>query len=100
MPDRPLIILPAPAVAQRSRLPGGAKTPHLPGSGRQGERLGPKFDVLRAYFEQRRVQLLASAAGQMGGEVMVFVTVGSIANFLAAPKGGPWVGVFGGLGVY
>ena len=86
MPDRPLIILPAPAVASRGRPPGGGTPPHLPGRGRQGERLAPQFEILRAYFAQRAVELTASAAGQVPEEVIVFETVGSVTNFITASR--------------
>ena len=86
MPDRPLIVLPSPAAASRGRLPGGGGSPHLPSRARQGQRIGPKFETLRAYFEQRTVGFRASAAGQVPEEVIVFETVGSIANFLNAAR--------------
>lgn len=86
MPERPLIVLPAPAAASRGRPPGGGAPPHLPGRARQSQRLGPRFATLRAYFEQRTVELRASAAGQIPEEVIVFETVGSIANFLNAAR--------------
>ena len=84
MPDRPLIVLPAPAAASRSRLPGGGANLHLPGRGRQGQRLGPRFETLRVHFEQRSAEIRASAAGQMPEDVIVFETIGSIANFVIA----------------
>lgn len=82
MPERPLIVLPAPTHASRGRSPGGGNIPHLPGRARQGQRLGPQFDTLRTYFEQKTVELRASAAGQISEDVIVFETVGSVANFL------------------
>ena len=86
MPERPLIVLPSPAAATRGRLPGGGGMTHLPSRGRQGQRIGPKFETLKAYFEQRAVELRASAAGQVPEEVIVFETVGSVANFLNAAR--------------
>jgi hypothetical protein len=86
MPDRPLIVLPAPVVASRGHLPRGGAPPHLPGRVRQGQRLGPRFETLRVYFDQRTVELRASAAGQVPEEVIVFETVGSVANFLEAAR--------------
>ncbi len=86
MPERPLIVLPSPAQASRSQLGGGGGSPHLPSRGRQGQRLSPKFDSLRDYFQQRAVEIRASAAGQIPEEVIVFETVGSIANFLNAAR--------------
>ncbi|MBI4660311.1 MAG: S8 family peptidase [Verrucomicrobia bacterium] len=86
MPDRPLIVLPAPAIASRGRPPGGGAPPHLPGRARQGQRLGPRFEILREYFEHRTVELRASAAGQIPEEVIVFETVGSVAHFLEAAR--------------
>jgi hypothetical protein len=86
MPDRPLIVLPSPAAASRGRLPSGGSSHHLPGRSRQGQRIGPMFETLRAYFEQRTVEFRASAAGQIPEEVIVFETVGSVANFLNAAR--------------
>lgn len=86
MPDRPLIVLPSPVPASRGRLPGGGGSPHLPSRSRQGQRLGPKFETLRTYFEQRTIELRVSAAGQIPEEVIVFETVGSVANFLYAAR--------------
>src|SRR2546429_5258758 len=95
MPDRPLIVLPAPAAASRGGLPRGGASPHVPGRVRQGQRLGPRFETLRAYFEQRTVELRASAAGQVPEEVIVFETVGSVANFLEAARRMPGLDFLG-----
>jgi hypothetical protein len=86
MPERPLIILPAPAVAQRDRSPGRGNSPHLPGHIRQGERLTPQFQILRDYFAQRAVELTPSASGHVPEEVIVFETVGLVSNFLQAAR--------------
>jgi len=86
MPDRPLIVLPSPATASRGRLPSGGGSLHFPSKAKQGQRIGPKFETLRAYFEERTVELRASAAGQIPEEVIVFETVGSVANFLKAAR--------------
>lgn len=86
MPDRPLIVLPAPGIASRSRPFGGGTPPHFPSRARQGQRLTPRFETLHAYFQQRSVELLASAAGQIPEEVIVFETVGSVTNFLDAAR--------------
>ena len=86
MPERPLIVLPAPARASRGRPPGGGSPPHVPGRDRQGQRLGPRFETLRAYIEQRTVEFRTSADGQIPEEVIVFETVGSVAKFLNAAR--------------
>ena len=86
MPQRPLILLPAPARASRGRPPGGGAPPHVPSRARQGQRLGPRFETLRVYFEQRTVEFRASAAGQIPEDVIVFETVGTVANFLNAAR--------------
>src|SRR4051812_24043426 len=86
MPERPLIILPAPAVAERDRPPGGGNSPRLPGRTRQDERLTPQFEILRDYFAQRAVELTASAAGHVPEEVIVFETVGLVSNFIQAAR--------------
>jgi len=84
MADRPLIVLPAAAVASRTKLGSGPSATHFPSRRRQGERLSPRFDELRVFFEQRTAQLQATAAGQVPEEVIVFETIGTVANFLKA----------------
>lgn len=86
MPERPLIVLPAPAPAARTRPPSGGGSPHFPSVARQGQRLGPKLEALRTYFVEKTVEVMPSAEGQVPEDVIVFETVGSVANFLTAAK--------------
>jgi hypothetical protein len=44
------------------------------------------LDALRAYFDRKAIELRASAAGQVPEEVLVFETIGSVADFLRAVK--------------
>jgi hypothetical protein len=45
------------------------------------------LQALRDYFDRKALDLRASAAGQVPEEVLVFETIGSVANFLRAAKG-------------
>ena len=86
MPERPIIVFPAPTVASRAKLNGFGKPPHFPSRARQGQRLNPKFDTLKVYFERKAVELMGTAAGQVPEEVIVFETVGSITKFINATR--------------
>ena len=86
MPDRPLIILPEPSLASRGNVPRGGSRFHLPSRDRQGTRITPQFEVLLRYFEQRALDLRQSAAGQIPEEIIVFETVGTVANFLETAR--------------
>ena len=86
MANRPLIVLPEPSIASRPRLRSMITPPHYPDRARQGQRLKPRLDELESYFDQKAVELRASAAGQVPEEVIVFETIGSVANFLKAVK--------------
>jgi hypothetical protein len=86
MPERPIIVLPEPSVAARSKLGGGPPKTHFPTRARQGDRLNPRFNTLRKQFEERLVSLHVSAAGQMPEEVVVFETVGPLKDFIDSAK--------------
>ena len=85
MPERPLIVLPAPARANRGYWGPRGRDPHLPSRARQGARLAPRLQAVQNYFQQQTV-LHATAAGQIPEEVIVFETIGSAGNFLEAAK--------------
>lgn len=84
MADRPLIVLPRPALATRSRPPGGGGPIHFPSVSRQGTRLSPRFEAIRKYYEDRLITLRVSAAGMLPEEIVVFETVGPVTDFLRA----------------
>jgi len=85
MPDRPLIVLPSPASASRSDWGPRGRDPHLPNRARQGSLLTPRFQAVQNHFQQQTA-LLASAAGQIPEEVIVFETIGAVGDFLEAAK--------------
>jgi hypothetical protein len=87
MPERPLIVLPRPVVSEAAgRTPRWPPRPHFPNAGRQEQRLTPQFQALQQYFAQQTAMLQATAAGAAAEEVVVFETVGSIQNFIAAVR--------------
>lgn len=96
MPERPLLILPAPTEpAKRGKKKGGGGRPHLPSRDRQAERLAPRFTVLQEALAARRARLSTEASGVVPEEVIVLETVGSVNNFIVAVRnieGLEWLG--------
>ncbi len=95
MPDRPLLILPAPAVVVQRRLHGFPPgRVHRPERQRQGERLESKFDRLRRALEERRVEVQVAAEGTTPEEVLVLEVVGGVEEFVSAVRqvGLEWLG--------
>jgi Subtilase family len=96
MPDRPLLVLPAPG----DPVERGKKTPaipsfHRPGRSRQVERLAPRFEQLQQAFAARRARLHAEAQGFVPEEVLVLETVGTVDGFLGGVEripGMEWLG--------
>ncbi len=80
---RPLLALGAPEIGVRLKQPSSVPpSVHGPGSGRQGERLGPKFRELVDAFDSRRAQLSAETVDEIDPElVLVFDLAGTIADF-------------------
>lgn len=96
MPELPLLFLPFPHLADRTKKtfhPGGI---HKPDVTRQGQRLSPIFSELQAAFEARRVEVQQNVAGIIDPEqVLVIETVGSVDEFANAVKriqGLEWMG--------
>ena len=85
MPERPLLILPDPGepLPPRKRGGGGGKA-HLPSRERQVERLAPRFQVLQAAMEARRMRLQIESHDLVPEEAVVLETVGTIENFVRA----------------
>lgn len=96
MPERPLLILPAPTEpAKRSKKNGRCGQLHLPSRGRQVERLAPQFTVLQNTFDTRRASLRTEASGAVPEEVIVLEIVDAVDNFIVAVRnieGLEWLG--------
>lgn len=96
MPDRPLLILPAPGEpARRAKKSGGGGSPRLPTKPRQVERLTPRFVAFEQALAARRAQLRTEPAGLAPEEVIVLETVGPVENFIVAVRnveGLEWLG--------
>ena len=96
MPERPLLILPAPGEpAKRRNRGGGGGNFQSPGRERQAERLNPQFELLQRAMEARRVRLQAEAQGLIPEEVIVLETIGTVENFIRAVERVPgmeWLG--------
>ncbi len=95
MPNRPLLLFPAPELAEKGNLPQGFGRTHKPSHGRQGERVSPLFAQLQAAFDARQVELQQTAAGVEPEQVLVIETIGNIENFANAVRrieGLEWMG--------
>ena len=82
--DYPILVFPAPALAERARRFGGGGRPNRPGARRQGERLAPQFRRLEEALANRRLALQGSSLGIEPEQVLVLETVGPVANFIRA----------------
>lgn len=95
MTDRPLLFFPLPEKTTRSIQGSGTPKVHRPSTGRQGERLAPKFDQLRKHFTHENAEVYETVSGVDPEQVLVFETIGSIDNFANAVKkieGFEWLG--------
>ena len=96
MPERPLLILPAPGEpAQRRKKRGGGGRFNRPGRERQAERLTPRFEQLQRTLEARRTRLQTDVQGIVPEEVVVLETIGTIEGFIRAVEkipGMEWLG--------
>ncbi|MGH9890891.1 MAG: S8 family peptidase, partial [bacterium] len=96
MPERPLLILPAPGEpAERRKKPPGRGRFHLPGRERQAERMSPRFEQLQRALDARRARLQTEAQGLVPEEVIVLETIGSVEGFVRAVEkvsGMEWLG--------
>jgi len=86
MPYRPLLILPSPTKAARESLSAAPTKMHTPASGRQSQRIGPKFELLQKAMETESIPLRTTAAGAEPEQVIVLEIVGSVENFANAVK--------------
>lgn len=96
MPERPLLILPAPGEPERrGKKTGGGGRPRVPTRERQTERLAPRFTALQQAFDARRAHLRIEAAGLTPEEVIVLETAGPVEDFIVAVRkidGLEWLG--------
>jgi len=95
MPDRPLLLLPQPEVAEREKLPPAPSRIHRPTHSRQGQRLSPIFTRLQTEFATRRAELQQTAAGADPEQVLVIETIGNVEDFANAVRrvdGFEWMG--------
>ena len=83
MAEFPLLPIPTPEPDQRPPGPGGGNNLHLPGRARQGERLEPVFQRLRAVFKAGRdpLTLLDDPAGIAPERALVLEIAGTIDQF-------------------
>lgn len=79
----PLLLLPNPSPIDREGGRSVLPTLHCPDHNRQGERLTPMFRTLQAAFDTRRLELQAFAPNADPDLVVVFETVGAIADFIS-----------------
>ena len=82
--DYPILVFPAPVLADRARRSGGGGPPKRPGARRQGERLAPQFRRLEEALANRRLALQGSSLGIEPEQVLVLETFGPVANFIRA----------------
>ena len=97
MPDveRPILILPEPTDLERAKKKPVNVRIHRPELSRQKERLSPQFKALDSAFDRRKVVLRDNPDGIEPELALVFITIGSKANFLSAVKsidGFEWLG--------
>jgi hypothetical protein len=86
MPERPLIVLPEPGIAERLPLGGGQPGGSLrrPTAAEQGRRLGPKLQALQRAMELQTQHLAREVSGADPELVLVLEIIGSVDNFLNA----------------
>ena len=86
MPDRPILVFPAPIMADRARRPSGGGAVSIPSHSRQVNRLTPQFTALKDAFEGEHAELRPDVGGAEPEKVLVLELSGSVDNFLAAVK--------------
>lgn len=88
MPDRPLLRLPDPEVAEPPPRGGGGRRVAKPSRTRQGQRLEPRFSRLMRVVDSPRslLQLRDDPAAIAPERAVVFEVVGSLADFYAQAR--------------
>lgn len=95
MPERPLLLFPTPATAERAKLGAGFARISKPTAVRQWEKFSPKFQQLQQMFAAQRVAIQQDAVGIEPEQVLVIETIGSVQDFANAVKkieGFEWMG--------
>src|SRR5437667_11576230 len=80
----PLLLFPTPATAERGKRGGGGAAVTWPSGARQGARLAPRFNALRAAFDAEHLRLQQVAPGENPEFVVVLETIGTVENFAKA----------------
>lgn len=84
MTERPLLILPEPAISTRAKKTSRGGGPKMLSSSRQQERLGPRLNALKSAFEEKRLAIKTSATGLVPEDVLVLETAGTVEEFFKA----------------
>lgn len=86
MPERPLLVLPEPSVAERERRQGRGGGPNPLTRKRQQDRLGQRLTDIERAFERKRITLQATAEGVVPEEVLILETAGTVEDFYRAVR--------------
>ena len=84
MNEYPILLFPSPFPAQRSKMPRGGGSPHVPDVNSNADRLGPKFIALQNALDGQRIHIRQDAEGANPEEVLVLETAGRIDDFIQA----------------
>lgn len=84
--DRPPLLFPDPALADRAKRPPARSSIRHPSVSRQSKRLAPQFSRLTRAFEIKTAELRESPDNIAPELTLVFETIGSRANFMSAVK--------------
>lgn len=80
----PLLFFPVPAPAERSKLPGGRGSVHIPELARQRARITPQLTVLQQAFDAKRLKLQQTAPMENPELILVFEVAGTVEDFAKA----------------
>jgi len=96
MPQKPLLIFPAPSVVGRYKIPGGEpKKFKIPSKEQQLHRIQPTLNSLNTAFQNQRVILQSDVSGHEPEMVLVLETRGLVQDFFKAVRAIPeleWLG--------
>ena len=84
MPERPIILFPAPERANRNQRTPVFRRFSSPNASRQYTRLQPAFQTLQTAFEHKRLTIQESPVGINPEFALVLEVVGSVDNFYTA----------------
>lgn len=82
MPERPLLLFPMPASANRDKKDGRPPKILYPEYERQNSRLSPMFDSLANDFNSRKLEIIASSDEIDPEQVIVLETIGNVEDFI------------------